>query len=286
MIQVAEKEKLAYFWEAKSDVYYADQANSVSHSDLEVFHDSPMRYEARFITLTDPFQQTEDMVFGQVFHSLTLEGQLRCKVIGAEYLSKTGQKRGKAWEEFEAMNVDQILYSKAQVEKLYGMLASMKRHDKANDILFQMPGKVEQAIRWVDEETGLLCRCRLDKLCLENGIIADIKTAKDSCPKLFAGTCYERGYHRQAALYQAAVKAVTGEEWPFVFIVVEKEPPFIVETYRLEDGFLKLGRDENEADLQQFARCRKSGIWRRESHGQILTIGAPRWARYEKEWTH
>ncbi len=70
----------------------------------------------------------------------------------------------------------------------------------------------------------------------------------------------------------------------FVFIVIQKSPPFTVEAFELEEGFIRQGEDETRKDLRQFKVCRESGIWQREMHGQVIKISAPRWARFEKEW--
>lgn len=273
----------AELWTVAVADYYADQRQSVSHSDLEVFRESPRLYEGQFLTGEWPAEETDDMVFGRVFHGLCLEDVIGAVLIPREVLSASGQKRGKAWDEFEAAHAGKVLMTAAQLEQMAWMRGAIETHEQANRLLFELPGKNECTIRWTDPETGLVCRCRIDRL-LER-VIVDLKTTADASPKRFAGTVYEYGYHRQAAFYRRAVFALTGEWLPFAFIAVEKTPPFEVAVFDLTDEFLRLGEEETAEDLRQFARCRESGVWQREFYGEIETIDVPRWARFEKEWS-
>ncbi len=274
----------ASIWEVGSKEYYGDQPNSVSHSDLEIFRDSPPMYEARFLKGMWPFEQTDAMAFGHVFHSMILENLQTFTLIPDEALSAAGQKRGKAWDEFERAHDGETLFSKAQADNLYQMRDAILKHGMARAILFEMQGDNEQSIKWTDADTGLTCRCRLDALRPNDGVIADIKTSADASPKMFANAAFDRGYHRQAAFYRQAVKSLTGKTMDFVFIVIQNSPPFTVEAFELEEGFIRQGEDETRKDLRQFKVCKESGIWQREMHGQVIKISAPRWARFEKEW--
>lgn len=66
-------------------------------------------------------------------------------------------------------------------------------------------GITEVTIQWYCNETGMLCKARIDHLG-KNGI-TDLKTSKDVTPQGFQYEAKRYGYWRQAAHYRAAVKA-------------------------------------------------------------------------------
>jgi hypothetical protein len=62
-----------------------------------------------------------------------------------------------------------------------------------------------------------------------------------------------------------------------MFIVLEKDPPFCVAVYELEDLAISLGRDEYQKHLQQYAECMSSGVWPAYGDGADL-VSLPAWA--------
>jgi hypothetical protein len=165
------------------------------------------------------------------------------------------------------------------------MLANIRRHEKADLLLFGREGRNEVPIRFDCPHTGLKRRCKLDRLLDDNEVIIDIKAVADASPKGFASLAYRLGYHCQAAWYQDAVAALAGSCPAFVFIVAEKDPPFTVNVFEPSPEFVELGREENESDLRRFAACKETGVWEFETHGTILNLPAPAWAKYEKDWS-
>ena len=88
--------------------------------------------------------------------------------------------------------------------------------------------KIEHAIYWVDEETGVRCKCRPDFLCQKPGfaLTLDLKTTTDVTPAEFQRKVETMGYWMQDAHYSAGVKSVTGLDPMFLFVAVENEWPF------------------------------------------------------------
>src|SRR6185436_19223870 len=93
-------------------------------------------------------------------------------------------------------------------------------------------GKPEQSLFWVDDETGVWRRSRLDWLPDANSwngrvVIPDLKTADHADPESFGRALHNYGYASQAAFYVDGVLALgLAEDAAFVFVVVEKEQPY------------------------------------------------------------
>ena len=97
--------------------------------------------------------------------------------------------------------------------------------------------------------TGILCRCRPD-FWREDDIIVDVKTTEDASPEEFSRSLAKWRYHVQAPFYMDGIELATGRRPKgFVFLVVEKKPPYAVAAYTLDPESIELGRSEYRADL-------------------------------------
>jgi len=122
-------------------------------------------------------------------------------------------------------------------------------------------GIPERSYYWTDPKTGLLCRCRPDWLREDDRVIVDLKTAKDASFRGFKRATEEHKYHMQAAFYLDGIKAVTGHEHSWVFLVVEKSDPFAVAYYSLSKMDIEDGRALYRHGLSIIAEARKTGLW-------------------------
>lgn len=271
-------------WPCSLEEYHSDAPGSVSHSELDTFIDSPNRYYRRYVTREYPGKPTNAMEIGQVFHDLMLNDRMTngYMVIPKDVLASNGAKSGNKWKDFAEENSDKILL-KAEEEKFLLSMGDAVFQHPAAATLFGGEGRDEYSIRWTDEATGIVCRCRPDRWHLGKNVLIDLKSCADVSAEGFAKACLRFGYHRQVAWYQDGIKALTGDLLPFVFVAVEKEPPYDCEVFELDQTFVDLGRIENRDALKRYAACSDSGVWRKEHHGKVLTISAPAWA-FRNEW--
>lgn len=124
-------------------------------------------------------------------------------------------------------------------------------------------GKAEQSIFWEDE-TGTRLRCRPDKFDPESKIgplVSDLKTSVSADPKEFIVSAAKFCYHLQQAHYQDGVKAATGVEPTFLFIVVEKTAPYLVSVVELTPEDVTRGRDLAKMATRIYNRCKATGEW-------------------------
>lgn len=163
-----------------------------------------------------------------------------------------------------------------QWDQLHRMRDAVMDHPAARALLAGVPGQAELSVYWNDPQTGELCRCRPD-YWRSDDLLVDLKTTDDASPEGFAKSIANWRYDVQAPFYMDGVQLATGRKpRGFVFIAVEKKPPFAVGVYVLDADSVEIGRAQYKADLQTYARCKRTGEW--PGYGdKIQTISLPAW---------
>lgn len=116
---------------------------------------------------------------------------------------------------------------------------------------------------------GVRMKARFDGIITEKGVIIDLKTTGDASERTFKRSICKFGYDMAAGLYSVGATAVLEQTFNhFVFIVVEKTPPFITQVYHFgkhEKGKpsaeLQRGVQLFSQSLEKYKECMKSGIW-------------------------
>lgn len=249
-----------------ADEYFADHSR-VSNSMLKVIDESPLLYYRTFVTREyDPPPSTEDQQFGTAAHAMFLEDRRVFVPIPRDALNADGHKKGAAWKQFSAENEGKILLKPEQQETLEAMIAELRRHKMAANLL-QCDGHRETVIHWTDERTGIDCKCRIDVARKQLDIIGDYKTTADA--SRFGKQLYDNGYHRQDPFYREAVKSIRGAEPQFLFVVQQKSPPYTVRVVPLSPQLVTIGRLQNHAALDKLVRCRDDDCWEDPYHGRV-----------------
>lgn len=268
----------AGLWNVSAEEYHADHS-AVSHSMIDVFGESIPLYAGRFITREIPAPEpTPAMALGSLVHLLALEpGLVESRIAIPPAVSRRSNAGKEEHAAFAEANAGKLIVSQDDVDLAKKIVAGIRRNEAANLIL-DREGHCEQSIRWKDH-TGLPMKARMDKILLPPAkIIADIKTAIDITPAGFGKAMANFGYHRQAALYQDGARAVFGEDFAFVFIVVGKEEPFECACYIVDDDALAQGRRENRRLIEELNQRAASGDWSSRYAAGLQTVGLPRWA--------
>lgn len=173
-------------------------------------------------------------------------------------------------------NGQRTVLSAEQWDQLHRMRDAVMAHPAACALLTKVPGKAELSVYWNDPATGVLCRCRPD-WWREDDVLVDLKTCEDASPEGFAKSMANWRYDVQAPFYLDGVRLATGRKpRGFVFVAVEKKPPFAVGVYVLDSESLELGRAQYVADLRAYAECLRTDTW--PGYGdKIQTISMPAW---------
>jgi len=156
---------------------------------------------------------------------------------------------------FRTANADKEIVEQSDYDVLIGINRSLMRSERAREYLSER-GQAEVSLVWVDPETELLCKARVDFL---NSAINDLKSCVDAVE--FSKSIASYGYHRQGAFYQYGYAVLTGEIKPFRLIAVEKTSPFGVRAAPLSDEALQVGESEVRELLRAIADAYDSNEW-------------------------
>jgi hypothetical protein len=264
--------------------YHAHSAISKSH--LDQIARSPLHYWARYL---DPKrvvpEPTPAMRLGTAVHTLTLEPDTwESRYIVPPQVDRR-TKEGKAlWAEFEEQAAGRELISADDRAVVSRMAEAVWSHPAAA-MLLNLPGEAETTHMWTDASTGLGCKCRPDWLTKDGSIVVDLKTTEDASPAGFRKSIGQWRYGVQAAWYNSGLEAATGiRPSQFIFIAVEKKPPYAVAVYAADEEMIQLGMETAMRDLQRIAECRAAERWPGYSD-QIEMISLPNWLRPRPDGT-
>lgn len=254
-----------------NDDYHAHP--SISKSGLDLIRRAPSLYLWRQ-QHKQPFKACYRT--GTLAHTLLLEpDRFEREVMVMPKFDRRTTVGKLAHEAFIAEHGQRDYATEEEYELLKGMREAVWNHPAANRLLSK-DGVAEQSIFWTDPVTGLQCRCRPDKLRIDD-IVIDFKTARDASPAGFARSVTNYRYHVQDPFYCDGIKAYTGTMPKFVFIAVEPEPPHLVGVYVLTEEAKATGRKLYQQDLATLKTCMQTGNW--PGYGdKILPLDLPKWA--------
>lgn len=128
---------------------------------------------------------------------------------------------------------------------------------------------------------GQPCKARMDAWHPGRNLIVDLKTTADADPDTFDRTALNFGYHQQMAHYRDLVEVETGTRPRFLFVLVEKVPPYLVSVVELDELFDDLGRQKNKEAAAKWRRAKETDQW--PGYEGISRVLAPVWALDELE---
>lgn len=274
--------------------YHAIEA--ASNSRLSRLVVSPAHLRAY---MEQPPKQTDAMVIGSAVHTLALEphlwpalyavagvcsattkGGAPCSNGGSRYLDGAWFCGVKGHAPDEAGDPGLTVLSAESAERCQRTAGAIRSHPRISKLL-EAGGRAELSVVWTDEDTGLLCKARIDWLAetAAGGVALDIKTTTDASPRGFERVIADRGYHRQLAFYEEGLRAHGVELRHLVFAAVEKEPPFACAAYRLDDSAAYEGRAEYRTLLRQYAALIEKPREAWPAYGDdIMDLALPPWA--------
>lgn len=253
--------------------YHADR-ESLSVSGAKVLLKAP----ALFRHQQDNPVHRDVFDIGSAAHQLVLGVGPGIAIIPPTSRAKADQETHKAAKE-KARAEGQIPVTREQYDAIERMADAIATHETAMRLLSD--GRPEVSAYAMDDETGVLRRARFDWLGV--GVLSDLKTAASAEPWAFAGAAAKFGYHMQAAWYLDLARDLGHPAEAFAFLVVEKEPPHLVEVYELDAAAIARGRDLNRRALERFRDCTASGIWPGYTGRPFTTLSLPRWAHYDND---
>ncbi|EBW4345190.1 exodeoxyribonuclease VIII [Salmonella enterica subsp. enterica serovar Typhimurium] len=262
------------YYDIPNEAYHAGPG--VSKSQLDDIADTPAIYLWRKNAPVDT-EKTKTLDTGTAFHCRILEPEEFSKrfIIAPEFNRRTsaGKEEEKTFLEECARTGRTVLTAEEgrKIELMYQSVMALP----LGQWLVESAGYAESSVYWEDPETGILCRCRPDKIIPEFHWIMDVKTTADI--QRFRTAYYGYRYHVQDAFYSDGYRAQFGEIPTFVFLVASTTAEcgrYPVEIFMMGEDAKLAGQREYRRNLQTLAECLSNDEW-----PAIKTLSLPRWAK-------
>jgi len=201
--------------------------------------------------MDNPQEPTQAMIIGSATHSAILEPDLFVKEWGR---IPEGDGRSKAVKEAKAELIAQFGADQILKPDVYDNILAMRDSVLGNALALDLLDGADTETSHYWREGDVKCKARIDALPRESSYwgdcVVDIKTTASASPEEFRRSVYNFSYHIQAQHYLTAA-----ERQRFIFIVVERDAPHCVALYELDGAALRLGREDREFLLGQWALC-------------------------------
>lgn len=179
-----------------------------------------------------------------------LEGNYQKPKASKEYREKVAA--------FRAANAGLEIVTQQQLDDLLGIVEQLAANELASTWLGG-EGPAELSMIWEDQDTGLLCKGRVDKALLSDQLAVDLKTTRDL--GRFPWSLVDFGYARQAAFYTDGLRALTGQPFGFAIVAMESSAPYCVQAAIVSDDTITDGRLEYRQALRMIADGRTRRHW-------------------------
>lgn len=251
------------------------KAKGINKSTLWEIRKSPAHYKW---LLNHPPEDTPALRLGRAVHAAILTPKPFsmdfAELPDWDIRTKAGKEARKEFMDALPDGVTPI--SRDDMQTVYAMRRAFKASSEAKALIKK--ARREKPLFWTDQETGLLCKCRVDAFTSTAAV--DIKTAADGSTRAFQRDALKYGYHVQAAHYLAGIEAKTGWKPDWYFIVIEKAEPYAVHIFKASPGFLEYGAYERGRLMDKLKGCMDTGKW--PGYG-LEELDAPSWALSEDE---
>lgn len=265
--------------------YFADRNSlSVSGAKLLLPPSCPAKFKSR---MDNPPEPKPHFDFGHVVHRLTLGAGSDYAVLepAIHGLKKDGTVADNpaattAWKaaDSDARAAGKVPIHVDDFTKAKAMADAVRNHPEAGPLFAR--GHAEKSMYWTEPQSGIRLRGRADWLTVINERLTcvDLKTSATANPTELVRPFWKFGYHMQAAWYRRLLIEIGVHHNPdFVFVAVEKEPPYLVTVIRYDDEALGEGHRLNRAAIDTYARCMETGVWPGYTD-EAVEIGLPPYA--------
>jgi hypothetical protein len=271
-----------------SDEDYHTKFAGASSSALKKMLRSPAHYRAY---MSEEDKDSSSRMFGRAVHALLLE---RARFADKFAVWTGGRRAGKVFDDFAAANPGKTLLTEDEHHRATEAALALRENSQfplglwldgvpATGGYEAVPAaSTETSIFWIDEETGLPCKARIDA---HNGLptpaAIDAKTTDDARTNSFMRQLFKLDYDLQAAHYRAALRAFYGTDYPFLFAVVEDQAPYATNIIGLDADVLANGEAKRRHALNLLKKCQDSNEWPSYQLQGIQQISMPFFGRFD-----
>ncbi len=252
-------------------------AEGISKSALDYI--APPRTPAHYKAYIDGLLKVETtpaMRLGSMIHRAILEPDT---VKGAWVVRPEGMvfttKEGREWKAAQTLPI----ITADEAATITGMRDSVHAHPAVKRVLAN--AKTEVSL-FANGEDGVLRKARIDALPESGNVIVDVKSCQSADPDMMAKSVASYRYDVQAAYYLDICRLLGIDKSEFLFVCVEKQPPYAVAVYALDQDAIEWGRKQYQRDLAAIRNCEAEDHWPAFTT-DITTLALPAWAQRQAE---
>jgi exodeoxyribonuclease VIII len=231
---------------------------------------------------TNPKPPTPTLVLGTAIHCLLLEPR-RFKTDYVEAPSGKGAKARRAALEDEGMICLPNTRATSHWDACKGIRKAARDSAEMRRIFKRIDHVEVSVVADLELPNGRRIRCKTrPDLGLKSAVLADLKSTLNASPGPFARDIVKFGYDLSAAFYIDVMAALGHRVDEYLFVCVEKQPPYQFAFYRLVDRAIERGRALYRHHLVRFAECQTAGHWPAYPD-EFIDIDLPEWAFADQE---
>ena len=158
----------------------------------------------------------------------------------------------------------QVIVTRSEYDKIIRLREKVFSKTENNKILLSDFGVSEKSAFVRCPKTNIKLKCRPDRVIEGefSDILIDVKSCQSASYDKVVYDIAKYGYHIQEAFYRHVWQLATGKEISrFLFLFVEKEPPFASCIYEIEDSFVNEGRACMERVLDLYQMAELDGVY-------------------------
>jgi exodeoxyribonuclease VIII len=214
----------------------------------------------------NPQKKSDELLEGSAFHKLVLEPD----TFDDEYVvAPHFDRRTKVGKQEYVDFCDMVASTGKEVltEEQYKMICGMRDAVMENPYCRKLiKGNIEQSMYFVDDATGVQCKIRPDiwRKLDDSIIIIDLKSTRSALPMDFARDVVKFHYDLQAYMYSYGASKTLGvpmDKISFVFIAVEKKPPYLINVMQACSDVIEKGGADFREYIGMYADCMRTGNW-------------------------
>ncbi len=262
--------QLGIFDGIPDDLYHADEVSLSSSGAKKLTNGTAEKFAWG---RAHPEPPTDALLLGTAVHTLTLG--VGPEIVAVE--AKSWQGKEAAAAKLAAISAGKTPLLAKSHEQALAMSKRARELPEAAALLAH--GRAETSLYWRDEQTGTLLRARPDwatRLPDGRPLIIDIKTAISAKASEFRYHAADLAYDVQQEWYrEGALRSGLFDELPlFLFLVIEKSPPYSPALIGFDEEFAEIGRARMRRAIDLYAHCTKTGIW--PGYPALTYVGPPR----------
>jgi hypothetical protein len=272
------------------DDYYHRVLGECNKSALDMIDEkesSPFHY--RHWVDADPNASEERLHYstGRAYHCALLEPErfTRDWIVQPDFGAMQSSKNRDELRLWRERNADKSTLAKPDHARVSAMVQVARDHPindaygrrvaRVGDLIDG--GKTEVTLVWIDPDTGLHCKARMDLYSSFGNYVIDPKSTIKAAKEHFARAVKNFRYHVQAVHYADGLRVLGLPLKKFWFLCQEKEPPYAVAMYCIGAASESRGFELRQRDMRTLAMCLETDRWPSYNSDQAAEVNIPAW---------